>query len=256
MRSNNSVIISFDQQMALVTLNRPESFNALNADLRAGLLDALHMLEERRDIRAVVISANGKSFCAGQDLHEAFPTSVYSRVHTEIEPLLMGLRRLDKVVIAAITGITAGIGLGLVAAADLAVMAEDTYVKLAFSKIGLVPDGGVTWELLHAMGRKRAYRVMIESGTLTAKECHQFGLVNEICARSEVLPRAIHWAHQISQSSSVANVLTKRALHQVAEMTLAGAIAYETELQDLAAKSADREEGVRAFLEKRPPNFC
>jgi 2-(1,2-epoxy-1,2-dihydrophenyl)acetyl-CoA isomerase len=161
----------------------------------------------------------------------------------------MGLRRLDKVVIAAITGVTAGIGLGLIAATDLAVMADNTYVTLAFSKIGLIPDGGVTWELLRALGYKRAYRLMIEAGKLSAAECLEFGIVNEICTQNTVLERALQWAQQIADHSPTANILTKRALHQAAELTLAGAIAYETILQETAVQSADCAGRVRAFIE-------
>ena len=251
----NAVLLNCEPPIAVITLNRPNDYNAFNADLRSGLLVALRTLEGRRDIRVVIIAGNGPAFCAGQDLKEAFPPSVYTRVHAEVEPVLMGLRRLDKVVIAAVHGVTAGIGIGLIAAADLALMADNTYVTLAFSKIGLIPDGGVTWELLRGLGYKRAFRLMIESGKLTPLECQECGLVNELVPANEIMERALTWAQQLSETSPIANVLTKRVLHQVADLTLAGAIAYETVLQERAAASADCAEGVRAFLEKRPPCF-
>lgn len=253
--SNSAVLLEYRDQIALLTLNRPDVYNACNADIRSGMCDAVRELAARKDVRVVVLSARGKGFCAGADLREGFPPSVSEQLHSEYEPFLLGLRRLDKVVLAAVNGACAGIGCALLAATDLAVMAESAYLQLAFSKIALVPDGGVSWELVRALGYKRAYRLLMEAGRLSAQECLQYGIVNEIVKDEELQARALEWAQQICQLSPVANALTKRVLRQAAEQTLPASFALEAEMQKVASVSADCVEGVTAFLEKRQPKY-
>lgn len=253
--TNSAVQLDYRGRIAQLTLNRPEAYNAFNTELRAGMLRAVNELKLRSDIRVVVLAANGRGFCAGADLREGIPPSVSQQIHNEYEPFLLGLRRLDQVVLAAVGGACAGIGCGLLAATDLAVMAEDAYLQLAFSKIALVPDGGVSWELVRAVGYKRAFRLLMEAGRLSAHECLQYGIVNEVVAGAELLSRAWEWAGQIAELSPSANTLTKRVLRQSLELTLPATMAVEAQLQDIASTSADCIEGVTAFLEKRKPNY-
>lgn len=252
---NASVKIEYRDRVAQLTLNRPEAYNSFNSDLRAGMLAAVTELKRRTDIRVVILSASGKGFCAGADLREGIPPSVSLQIHNEYEPFLLGLRRLDQVVLAAVNGACAGIGCGLLAATDLAVMAEDAYLQLAFSKIALVPDGGVSWELVRAVGYKRAFRLLMDAGRLSAQECLQYGIVNEIVGAADLQTRAWQWAEQIAELSPTANALTKRVLRQAMELTLPATIAVEAQMQDIASTSADCIEGINAFLEKRKPNY-
>lgn len=252
--SESAVLLEYRGQIAILTLNRPHAYNACNTDIRHGMLEAVWELSNREDIRVVILTANGKGFCAGADLRETFPNNVQMQLHKEYEPSLMGLRRLNKVVIAAVNGAVAGIGCAFVAACDLAVMVEDAYMQLAFSKIALVPDGGITWDLVRALGYKRAYRLMIEAGKLSARECEQYGLVNEV-VKEDALGYALDWAQRLCELSPVANVLTKRVAHHAEELDIHGTFAIEAELQLVASRSADCAEGVTAFLEKRAPKY-
>lgn len=252
--SEAAVLLEYRGPIAIVTLNRPHAYNACNTDIRHGMMKVVWELANREDIRVVILTANGKGFCAGADLRETFPNNVQEQLHKEYEPSLMGLRRLNKVVIAAVNGAVAGIGCAFVAACDLAVMVEDAYLQLAFSKIALVPDGGITWDLVRALGYKRAYRLMIEAGKLSAQECHQYGLVNEV-VKSDALGYALDWAQRICDLSPVANALTKRVAHRAEELDIHGTFAVEAELQLTASRSADCVEGVTAFLEKRKPQY-
>lgn len=252
--SEAAVQLEYRGQIAILTLNRPHAYNACNTDIRLGLVEAVWELSNREDIRVVIFTANGKGFCAGADLRETFPNNVQAQLHKEYEPSLMGLRRLNKVVIAAVNGVVAGIGCSFVASCDLAVMVKSAYMQLAFSKIALVPDGGITWDLVRALGYKRAYRLMIEAGKLSADECLQYGLVNEV-VDEDALGYALEWAERLCQLSPVANVLTKRVAHRAEEVDVHGTFAFEAELQLTASRSADCLEGVTAFLEKRAPNY-
>jgi len=253
--SNPSVQIDYRGRVAQITLNRPEAYNSFNHDLRAGMLRAVNTLKVRNDIRVVILTANGKGFCAGADLREGIPPAVSQQIHDEYEPFLLGLRRLDQVVLAVVNGACAGIGCGLLAATDLAVMAEDAYLQLAFSKIALVPDGGVSWELVRAVGYKRAFRLLMDAGRLSAQECLHYGIVNEVVSSVDLQTRAWQWAEQIAELSPTANTLTKRVLRQALELSLPATIAFEAQMQDIASTSADCIEGINAFLEKRKPNY-
>jgi 2-(1,2-epoxy-1,2-dihydrophenyl)acetyl-CoA isomerase len=253
--SNAAVLVEYRDQVVAITLNRPEVYNACNAELRAGMRAITQELAIDKTVRVVIITATGKGFCAGADLREGTAPLMSEHLHAEYEPFLFGLRRLDKVVLAAVNGACAGIGCGFLAAADLAIMAEDAYMQLAFSKIGLVPDGGISFVLVRALGQKRANRLMMEAGRLSAQECLQYGLVNEVVNGADLQARAWEWAAQICELSPIANALIKRITNQAAELSLSATFALEAALQDVAAAGPDSKEGIAAFLEKRKAKF-
>ena len=213
-------------------------------------------LEKNNTVRVVVLTANGKTFCAGADLKERAQSNIEALImRRNYAPIFTTIQRMEKVVLVAFSGAAARIGCALVTAADLALMADTASLQLAFSKIALIPDGGLTWELVRALGYKRAYRLMIEAGSLTSTQCLEFGLVNEVVAAEQLLERALQWAESLCELSPVANRLTKRTLHQAAQMNFSEAIAFEAMIQEHAINSADSAEGINAFLQKRPPRF-
>ncbi len=244
-----------DGSIATLTLNRPDAYNSITQKMRDELRDCWREIELNKTIRAVVLTANGKAFCAGADLKEGFADSVQDQIHQSFLPAVSPIRDIDKPVIAAITGTTAGIGCTLITACDLAVMSDSAVLNLAFSRIALIPDGGLTWDLVRSLGYKRAYQLMVDGGSLSAQQCLDYGIVNELAAADQVKSRARALAEHMAELSPIANKLTKRALRSSMDLGLRAAIDMECSLQERASKSADAREGVAAFLEKRKPNY-
>jgi 2-(1,2-epoxy-1,2-dihydrophenyl)acetyl-CoA isomerase len=254
--SDDIVLVERRAGVATITLNRPDTRNAFNAALRSRVLAVLREIATFDDVRVVILSGAGRGFSSGADLKAGITSgSVRMELLQEYAPILLALRRMDVVVLAAVNGAAAGIGAAVVAAADLAIMADDASIQLAFSKLALVPDGGLTWELVRALGYKRAYRLMIEGGKLDAHQCRDFGLVNEIVPAARLMEEAHAWAERLCQLSPTCNALTKRALHQAQHCTFEEAICHEADLQEVAGGSKDCAEGVDAFLNKRPAKF-
>lgn len=248
-------LLAIDGQIATLTLNRPKAFNALTLELRYRLLQQIREVELDKTVRVLIINASGKGFCAGADLVEGLGESVEDDIHETFGPVITSLRKLNKVVLVAVNGVAAGIGAAIVSAADLAVIAEGAYMQMAFSKIAMVPDGGLTWDLVRAMGYKRAYRAMIEATNISAQELKDYGIVNEVVPADELQQYVRDWAERICGLSPVANKITKRALRLAMETTLEQTVLYEAAQQERAAKSADHQEGVEAFKAKRKPTF-
>lgn len=248
-------LLSIDGQIATLTFNRPKAYNALTLEMRYLMLEQIRQVELDKTVRVLIVNANGKGFCSGADLMEGMAESTEDSVLETFGPIITALRKLDKVVLAAVNGVAAGIGAAVVTAADLAVIAEGAYMQMAFSKIALLPDGGLTWDLVRSMGYKRAYRAMIEATNISAQELKDFGIVNEVVPAEELQQYVRDWAERIAALSPVANKVTKRAMRSSMEMTLEQAVIYEAAQQERASKSADHQEGVEAFKGKRKPVF-
>lgn len=249
------VLVERRAGVATITLNRPDTRNAFNAALRSRVLAVLREIESCDDVRVVIVTGADRGFSSGADLKAGITSGVRMELLQEYAPILLALRRMNVVVLAAVNGAAAGIGAAVVAAADLAIMADDASLQLAFSKIALIPDGGLTWELVRSLGYKRAYRLMIEGGRLDANQCREFGLVNEIVPAARLMDEAHAWAERLCRLSPTCNALTKRALHQAQHCSFEEAISYEADLQEVAGRSQDCAEGVDAFLNKRPAKF-
>lgn len=248
-------LLSIDGHVATLTLNRPQAMNAMNAAMRQLLREQLHQIELDKNLRVLIVNANGQGFCAGADLMEGVPDSVEDELLESYGPVITGLRKLDKIVIAAVNGVAAGIGAALVTAADLAVIAEDACMQMAFSKIALLPDGGLTWDLVRSMGYKRAYRAMLEATSISAQELKDYGIVNEIVPADKLQTFVLEWAQQLAALSPIAAKVTKRAMRHSMDLSLEQSVMYEASQQERAFRSADCAEGIAAFREKRKPVF-
>jgi 2-(1,2-epoxy-1,2-dihydrophenyl)acetyl-CoA isomerase len=240
-----------------ITLNRPEVYNAFNADLHAALNAALTGEASSPEVRAVVITGAGKGFCAGQDLREfqESPGDIRERLEETYHPNIRALRALEKPVIAAVNGAAAGAGLSLACACDLRIASETATFVPGFVGIGLVPDSGGTWFVHRLLGFTRAFDWMCSNRRLSAAEALDWGLVSEVVAEDAFAERTAGLAAFWASLPTKAVAGTKRLFEHAHDASLEEQLALEAELQQTATGTADFAEGVAAFLEKRPPNF-
>ena len=245
--------------VALVTLNRPDAGNALNLQMAMDLLAASMSCARSAAVRAVVLTGAGRHFCFGGDLRamqsrdsggEDYIRELTTYLHAAISQFV----RMDAPVIAAVNGTAAGAGVGLVAMADLALCARGSRFNLAYTAAGLTPDAGTTFLLPRTLGVKRAMELLLLNRNLAAPEALAWGLVNEVAAEEQLLPRALELAEQLAAGASRAFGATKRLVaHSLG--ALESQMVLESETIAAHAVAAEGTEGVSAFLEKRAPRF-
>ncbi len=242
--------------VATVTLNRPDSLNAMNATMRRELLGAIKVAGRDDATRAVVITGAGRGFCSGADLRGGPGEREFRRViGTEYNPLITAIRELPKPVIAAVNGIAAGAGASLAFAADLIVAAEEASFMMAFVRVGLVPDSGATRTLVKALGRHAAAQVIFSGEPMTARTAADAGLVAAVVPVADLQTAANELARRLARGPTRAFGFAKRLINLAEEATLADSLRAEADLQELAGRTADHEEGLAAFTQKRAPQF-
>jgi len=252
-----SIEVTSADGVATITLNRPDSLNALNATMRRELLAALKATSREDAIRTVVVTGSGRGFCSGADLRGgAGERSFRAVLTTEYNPLIRAIRELPLPIIAAVNGVAAGAGVSLALACDLVYAAEDARFILAFARIGLVPDSGAIHALVRALGRHRAAQLAFTGDPLAANDAAASGLINGVVAGAELLSHVGEVARRLAAGPTRAIGLTKRLINQADGEGLAEALALEAGLQELAGRTDDHAEGVAAFSEKREPRFA
>jgi 2-(1,2-epoxy-1,2-dihydrophenyl)acetyl-CoA isomerase len=252
-----SLLVEVADGIATLTLNRPDALNALDEGLKRALLGAIGEIRRDHGVRVVVLTGAGRAFCAGQDLREAGAgaSNFAALLRGSYNPIILGLRALDQPVIAAVNGVAAGAGASLAFACDLRIAAEGASFLLAFGRVGLIPDSGATWFLPRLLGPARAAELAFTTDPLSAADAERFGLVNRVVPADRLGDETRTLAARLASAAPRALALTKRALNRSLEVGLAEALDYEASLQGLAGRTADHAEGVRAFVEKRPPRF-
>lgn len=244
--------------VAVISMNRPENLNSFNNALRRALQAAVARAAADDSVRAVVLTGAGRGFSAGADLaagETPTPVSVVGQLENEYGPAVLQLAEMEKVTIAAVNGFAAGIGVGFALACDLVVMGESAFIQVPFNRIGLVPDGGVCWQLVERVGHRRALELSLEAERVPAARCVALGLANRVVPDDQVLPAALEWAERIAQAAPIAVRETKRVMRRAATSTLKQTISDEAQAQSKCIGSADFMEGVTAFLQKRPARF-
>lgn len=242
----------------IITLNRPDKFNSFNREMALQLLGVFDEAEKNPAVRAIVITGNGKAFCAGQDLAEAIDPNgpgIEKIVAEHYNPIILKIRTIEKPIIAAVNGVAAGAGANIALACDLVFAAKSASFIQAFSKIGLIPDSGGTFTLPRLIGFNMASALMITGDKATAEEAQHYGMVYKIFDDNALLDQSLVNAAHVAAMPTKAIGMTKRLLNASMTNTLKQQLDLEKEIQIDAANSYDYKEGVNAFLEKRRPEF-
>ena len=254
--SYETIRYELGDSVATITLNRPDSLNALNAAMRRELLAAVKAAGRDDSVRAIVLTGEGRGFCSGADLHGGATERAFRRVLTdEYNPLMVAIRELPKPVIAAVNGVAAGAGVSLALACDLVYASEEARFIQAFVRLGLVPDSGSTRTLVRALGRHRAAALIFSGDPLGAAVAQAAGLVNEVVPADQLAATVQAAAAKLAAAPTLAIGLAKRAINHAEDALLAESLAMEASLQELAGRTEDHAEGSAAFGEKREPRF-
>ncbi|MFJ9726210.1 enoyl-CoA hydratase/isomerase family protein [Streptomyces sp. NPDC101209] len=255
------VLHSVDAGVAHLTLNRPEALNALTPDQREALVGLLADASADPDVRAVVLTGTGRGFCAGADLRggaaggERVAGDVARVIRTGAQRLIAAVLDCEKPVIAAVNGTAAGLGAHLALACDLVLAAESAKFIEVFVRRGLVPDGGGAYLLPRLVGPQRAKELMFFGDALSAADAERVGLVNRVVPDAELDKTAREWAARLAAGPTRALALTKQLVNASLDGDRSAAFAAEAAAQEINMTTADAQEGVRSFVERRSPEY-
>lgn len=258
--THKELIYAVRDQVATITINRPERYNALSLRMMEEFLEVVLACDEDRAVRAVIVTGTGPAFCSGGDVKEfvqsieALPLHL-KRLTTFFHGAISRMCRMSKPVIAAVNGIAAGAGMSLAMACDLVVAAESARFTLAYSKIGATPDGSSTYFLPRLVGVRRALELIYTNRVLTAKEAEAWGLINRVVADGEFPAAVGALATELAAGPTLAFGGAKRLMLMGQHEGLETQMEHETHLIALSSTTADFREGVKAFVEKRRPLF-
>lgn len=243
--------------VATITLNRPEVYNALNDEITFELQDAFRQVAKDENVRAVVLTGEGKAFCSGQDLKAgaAQKRSFIDSLHTRYNPIIRAIRNLPKPVIARINGVAAGAGCSLALACDVLVAAEDAILTEVFINIGLVPDSGSSFFLPRMVGMTKAFELATMGSKIKASEAAVIGLVNKAVPADQLDEAVATYSSYYAAAPTRSIGIIKKMLNKAATASLDEMLDYEAYCQEIAGQTDDYREGVNAFLEKRKPVF-
>ncbi len=246
------------QQVLKITLNRPDKFNSFNREMSFQLQQALDVAAADKNIRCILISGEGKAFCAGQDLSEAINPQgpgIKNIVEEHYNPIIKKIREIEKPIVCAVNGVAAGAGANIALACDVVLAAESASFLQAFSKIGLVPDNGGTFFLPRIIGFGKASALMLLGEKVSATDAEKMGMIYRVEKDENLKEEALKIATTLSQMPTFGIGLTKKLLNQSMTNNLTEQLNAEAIEQVNAASSFDYKEGVSAFLEKRKAVF-
>jgi 2-(1,2-epoxy-1,2-dihydrophenyl)acetyl-CoA isomerase len=258
----NPVLLDIKGTVATVTLNRPEARNALDVATKQGLLDALRRCASDPQIRAVLLTGAGRAFSAGQDLREHAGDltqpgagSPLATMREHYNPIILTLAGMPKPVVAALPGVAAGAGASLAFACDFRLAASSATLLLAFARVGLTGDSGVSWTLPRLVGTGRAAELLMLAEPLPAGRALQLGLVTEVVDDGDLAAHAARFAARLASGPTAAYAAIKESLAFAAGHSLEQALDKETALQERLSQTEDHQAAVRAFLAKTAPVF-
>ena len=253
-----AILFTQVDNLAIIKLNRPKAFNSFNRPMALKLQEILKVCAEKDEIRAVYLIGEGRAFCAGQDLKEITDPNgppLAQILEEHYNPIVRQMRALPKPIIAAVNGVAAGAGANLALACDVVVATKSASFIQAFSKIGLIPDSGGTFFLPRLIGFQKASALMMLGDKVSAEEAERMGMIYKVFEDEEFAEASLLMAQKLANMPTKGLAMTKHALNQSLSNNLEEQLLLEEQLQPQAGQTADYNEGVAAFLEKRKPVF-
>ncbi len=242
-----------------IWLNRPEVLNSFNKEMGAELYQTLENAAYDKSVKAILLTGEGRAFCAGQDLADVLengnPKNPYEIVTGVYNPLIKLIREIQKPVVCVVNGTAAGAGANIALACDIVVASDNANFIQAFSKIGLIPDSGGTFFLPRLVGFQKASAMMMLAEKISAKDAYETGMIYKVFSDVELMNEAGKIASTLAKMPTNALGLIKKALNQTFKNDLGEQLNLEAELQKQAGESENYSEGIKAFLEKRKPEF-
>ncbi len=259
--SYRNIEFSIDAGVAVLKLNRPDALNSFTAEMHGEVREVLEQAAADKSVRAVLLTGNGRGFCAGQDLNdravapgESMP-DLGDSVENYYNPLIRLLTTMEKPVICAVNGVAAGAGANIALACDIVIAARSASFIESFSKLGLIPDSGGTWHLPRVVGLARAKGLAMLGPKVPAEQAEAWGMIWQVVDDEELMDTALGLARQMATQPTRGFAFTKQAFAASAVNSLDQQLDLERDLMRAAGKTHDYQEGVKAFLEKRPPNY-
>ncbi len=244
--------------VAKITLNRPEKFHSFVREMALQLQEKLDDCNLNKDVRAILITAEGKAFCAGQDLSEATDPNgpeLTKIIQEHYNPIIRKIRNIEKPVVAAVNGVAAGAGASIALCCDIVVANENASFIQAFSKIGLIPDSAGTFFLPRLVGLQKATALMMTAESISANDAEKMGMIYKVFPDESFVERSWNLVSKLSEMPTKGLGLTKRLLNESYNNNLEQQLDMEDKCQSIAGETNDFKEGVQSFLEKRKPIF-
>lgn len=264
----DDTLVKVEDQIAWITLNRPESHNAMTLVQRLYLTDLFGQLSADRDVRAVVLGGTGSNFSSGADLRPDPPSGaartagpeqvvgdLRRRVRTGAQRLIEAILDCEKPVIASVRGTVAGMAVQVMLACDIVLAAEDARLWEVFAKRGLVPDAGATYLLPRIVGLQKAKELLFLGEAVPAAKAEQLGLVNAVVPNEQLDAVTAEWAARLAAGPTRAIALAKGLLNRSLDTDRTGALSDEAAAVEMNSGAQDSQEGINAFLERRPPDY-
>jgi enoyl-CoA hydratase/carnithine racemase len=269
----DTIIFKKEERIATITLNRPEVLNAVNDQMVGELHQAIRDVAQDDEVRVVVIKGAGRGFCSGgdfsfqkvragkvtaekaEDVEQAHEELRKGKFPPAVVQLTLALQRLDKPTIAMVNGVAVGLGFDLASACDMRIGCPESRFMLAFIKIGLPPDTGGTWLMPRIIGLGRALEYILTGDFCDAEDAYRIGLLNRLVPADRLEEETMKLAHQLAKGPPIAHRLSKQLVYKGLETDLETALAHVSACAFVAASSEDHKEGIKAFAEKRPPEF-
>ena len=259
MKNFETIKYEIKDQSAIITINRPTVYNALNVQGKLDIISAIKEANKDLNVRSIILAAEGKAFCSGQDLNDRTvdatkgPVDIGHTIETEWNPLIAAIRNSEKLVIGAIQGVCAGAGLSVALACDMKIAAPSVRFISGFSQIGLAPDAGMSFLLVRQMGYTKALEFALLGKPLLAEQMLEYNFINAIAENP--MEKALSLAAEVNNLAPLSVKMVKKNLQFAAEKELSQVLEREKHVQRFLGFSQDYKEGVGAFLEKRKPNF-